>query len=84
MGAAKAVKPKIEFAEEKKELFAGWDYQAVVKVSSNNKPEFSSSNTNVATVDENGLVHARTKGRAYIYAKEDGVKERMTITVTEQ
>lgn len=76
--------PKIEFAEEKKELFAGWDYQAVVRVSSKNKPEFSSSNTNVATVDENGLVHARTKGRAYIYAKEDGVKERMTITVTEQ
>ena len=76
--------PKIEFAKEKKELFAGQDYQTVVKVSSNNKPEFSSSNTNVATVDENGIVHARAKGRAYIYAKEDGVKERMTITVTEQ
>lgn len=74
-------KPKIRFKDASVELTVGEVYLAAVTVSSKNKPEYSSSNTNVASVDENGKVHARAKGRAYIYAKEDGTKERMTVTV---
>lgn len=74
-------KPKIRFKDDGIELAIGEEYQAAVTVSSGNKPEYSSSNTNVASVDQNGKIHARAKGRAYIYAKEDGTKERMTVTV---
>jgi uncharacterized protein YjdB len=52
-------------------------------VSSGNLPAWTSSNANVATVDERGLVTAAGKGRAYIYASEDGVKVRCTVYVTE-
>lgn len=46
--------------------------------------EYYSSNTNVATVNETGMITAIGKGRAYIYAKEDGTKVRMTVTVKEK
>ena len=52
-----------------------------ISVSSKNKPVYASSNSKVATVDGNGKVYAKSKGRAYIYAKEDGAKERMTVFV---
>ena len=65
-------------------LQVGQSFHAKVTVSSKNKPEYSSSNTNVASVDEHGKITAKSKGRAYIYAKEDGTKERMTVTVTEK
>jgi uncharacterized protein YjdB len=52
-------------------------------VSSGNSPIWSSSNSNVAIVDSAGKVTALQKGRAYIYAAEDGVKVRCTINVTE-
>lgn len=77
-------KPDICFSREEVELSVGQYYQAQVTVSSGNWPEFSSSNTNVASVDKNGRIHAKSKGRAYIYAKEDGAKERMTVIVSEK
>ncbi len=77
-------KPVIRFAKESVTLPVGKTYQANVTVSSKNKPVYSSSNTNVATVDANGKIRARAKGKAYIYAKEDGTKERMTVVVTEK
>lgn len=74
-------KPEIRFAKNKVTLKAGRTYQAGVTVSSGNRPEYSSSNTNVASVDENGNIRAKSAGRAYIYAKEDGTKERMEVIV---
>ena len=55
--------------------------QANVLVSSGNKPAFSSSNTSIASVDENGIISANDVGKAYIYAKEDGVKGRIRVNV---
>ncbi len=52
-------------------------------VSSGNPPAWTSSNVNVATVNEHGTVTAVGKGRAYIYASEDGIKVRCTLNVTE-
>lgn len=74
-------KPTIKFEKECVALSVGETYQTKVTVSSKNKPEYSSSNTNIVSVDENGTIHARAAGRAYIYAKEDGTKERMTVIV---
>ena len=52
-------------------------------VSSGNQPKWSTSNPRVATVDATGTVTALEKGRAYIYAAEDGVKVRCILHVTE-
>lgn len=76
-------KPKITVGQEQISLTAGETCQPKVTVSSGNKPEYYSSNTNVATVNETGVITAIGRGRAYIYAKEDGTKVRMTVTVKE-
>ncbi len=51
-------------------------------VSSNNTPIWSTSNQNIAVVDSDGNITGLAKGRAYIYAKEDGVSARCTVYVT--
>ncbi|MDF2871151.1 MAG: hypothetical protein K0R05_2726 [Anaerocolumna sp.] len=53
------------------------------KVSSGNLPTWSTSNPNIVTVDVKGNVTGVQKGRAYIYAAEDGIKMRCTVYVTE-
>lgn len=77
-------KPEIQFAKESISLTVGEFHQTKVTVSSKNKPEYSSSNQTVASVDQNGKIRAKSAGKAYIYAKEDGTKERMTVTVKEK
>lgn len=77
-------KPKITLEKEELSIRTGENYQIRATVSSGNKPENYSSNTNVATVNESGIITAIGKGRAYIYAKEDGTKVRMTVTVKEK
>ena len=77
-------KPDIQFEKDSVSMTVGENYQTKVTVSSKNKPEYSSSNQNVASVDQNGKIHAKSVGKAYIYAKEDGTKERMTVTVKEK
>lgn len=74
-------KPDIKFETDSVTLKTGETFQSKVTVSSKNKPEYSSSNSNVASVDKNGKIYAKSAGKAYIYAKEDGVKERMTVIV---
>lgn len=74
-------KPKIKFETDSVTLRAGETYQAKATVSSGNKPSYSSSNERVATVDSSGKIRAKEKGKAYIYAKEDGAKERLTVLV---
>ncbi|NBH13759.1 hypothetical protein D3Z36_06100 [Lachnospiraceae bacterium] len=74
-------KPVVTFEQSELTLTVGKKKTVKVSVSSGNKPVFSSSNTCIATVDEHGTVLAHEKGKAYIYAKEDGVKSRMRIIV---
>lgn len=76
-------KPEVSFEKESITLTVGETYPAKAKVSSKNKPEYSSSNTSVANVDSDGKIHAVSTGKAYIYAKEDGVRARLTVIVKE-
>ncbi len=73
--------PKITFNPGTLTLKAGETFTPKVTVSSGNKPVFSSSNINIAEVDENGQIYARQPGKAYIYAKEDGIKASLILTV---
>ncbi len=52
-------------------------------VSSGNTPVWSSSNLNVASVDASGNITGVQKGKAYVYAAEDGIKIRCTVNITE-
>lgn len=74
-------KPTIRFDRDDVALQTGEICQVKAAVSSGNKPEYSSSNTNIVTVDENGKICAISAGKAYIYAKEDGTKVKITVTV---
>lgn len=74
-------KPVITFEKERVELSPGDVCQAKAVVSSGNKPVYSSSNPSIVTVDENGTIHAKETGKAFVYAKEDGTKARMTVVV---
>ena len=74
-------KPVITFEKSEITLTAGKKKIVNVSVSSGNKPTFSSSNTCIATVDENGTIYGHDAGKAYIYASEDGVKSRIRVTV---
>ncbi len=74
-------KPTVTFEKEELTMKKGERKTVKVTVSSGNKPVFSSSNTCIATVDENGQISAHDVGKAYIYASEDGVKSRMRIIV---
>lgn len=74
-------RPEVRFEKSQITLRAGRKKNAKVFVSSGNKPVFSSSNTCIATVDEDGKIFAHEKGKAYIYASEDGVKSRIQVIV---
>lgn len=74
-------KPTITFEKSEITLTTGKKKTVNVSVSSRNKPVFSSSNTCIATVDENGTVYAHEAGKAYIYASEDGTKSRIRVIV---
>ncbi len=75
-------KPVVKFAESEITMAKGEARKVNVSVSSGNKPVFSSSNSSIASVDENGVISANEPGKAYIYAKEDGVKSRLRVIVT--
>lgn len=73
--------PGVSFPQSELTLKQGEKICVKAKVSSGNDPMYSSSNTTVATVDEHGGIYACGKGKAYIYATEDGIKAKMTIHV---
>ncbi|ABX42258.1 Ig-like domain-containing protein [Lachnoclostridium phytofermentans] len=52
-------------------------------VSSGNTPVFTTSNSNVITVDKSGKISAIKKGTAYVYCQEDGVKVKCKVIVSE-
>ena len=67
-------KPDISLSSDELSLKVGTTVILSADVSSGNDPLWSSSNSNVATVDSQGKITGIKKGRAYIYAKEDGTK----------
>lgn len=74
--------PTIQLSTSKIVLKVGETHKITAKVSSGISPEWSVSNTSIATV-KNGMVTALSKGKTYVYASEDGIKQRCTITVIE-
>lgn len=73
--------PTVRFDKTEIRLKTGEEQVANAQVSSGNTPEYSSSNTCIAIVDANGKIRAVETGKAYIYAKEDGVKARIRVIV---
>ncbi len=52
-------------------------------VSSKNTPVWSTSNPKIVSINSKGVIKALQKGKAYLYATEDGTKVKCTIYVTE-
>lgn len=75
--------PTIKLSEETLSLKTGSTVTLDADVSSGISPVWSSSNTSIATVSTHGTIQAIAKGKAYIYATEDGVKKRCVVTVTD-
>lgn len=75
--------PKIKLSASTLTMEAGETRTLSATVSSGNIPEWSTSNQNILSVSQDGTVTARQKGRAYVYAREDGVKTSCIVTVQE-
>jgi uncharacterized protein YjdB len=77
------IKPVITLSSKELYLKKGDCATITANVSSGNPPTWSTSNSNIATIDTTGTITALKKGRAYLYAAEDGVKVRCILHVTE-
>jgi len=78
------VKPSVKLDKTSLTLTKGKTYTLKTTVTGTNKAvSWSSSNSNVASVDKNGKVTAKTKGTATITAKVDGVSASCKVTVNE-
>jgi uncharacterized protein YjdB len=77
------MKPEITLSSTEITLKKGDQTKIHAYVSSNNTPQWSSSNTNIVAVNTSGEIIALAKGKAYVYVTEDGTKARCTIRVTE-
>ena len=76
-------KPVITLSKYDITLKKGASTSVIANVASGNVPVWSSSNSNVATVNLSGQVTALKKGTAYVYASEDGTKVRCIVHVTD-
>ncbi len=76
--------PEIKVNPEELTLLLGEVTDLTAKVTSGNPAVWSSSNPNVCSVDEDGTITAWQKGRAYIYASEDGTRVRCVVHVTDK
>ncbi len=76
-------KPEITLSASTLTLKAGERTKLTAYVSSGNPVTWSVSNINILSVDSKGVVYARQKGKAYLYAYEDGTKVSCIIKVTE-
>ncbi len=77
------LQPTITLSKSELSLKKGNSTVISATVSSGNTPSWSTSNANIVTVNSNGEIKAIKKGKAYIYASEDGIKSRCTVTVTD-
>lgn len=76
-------KPDINLSADELTIKVGKKALLSAHVTSGNYPVWSTSNQNVAKVDSLGIVTGIKKGKAYIYAKEDGTKARCTVYITD-
>lgn len=72
--------PTVTLSEKEIELKIGESKQLTAIVSSGNLPEYRCSNTSIVTVCD-GRITAQSKGTAYVYAVEDGIKARCKVIV---
>ena len=75
--------PEITLSSTELTLKKGSSATLSASVSSGNPTTWTSSNSNIVSVNAYGDVKALQKGKAYIYAAEDGTKVRCSVTVTE-
>ncbi len=76
-------KPEITLSSTELTLKKGDSATLLATVSSKNRPTWTSSNSNVISVNAYGDIKALQKGKSYIYAAEDGTKVRCAVTVTQ-
>jgi uncharacterized protein YjdB len=76
-------KPDITLSSTELSLKKGEQKKLTATVSSGNLPVWTTSNSNIVSVNSNGEITALQKGTAYVYASEDGTKVRCVIKVTE-
>ncbi len=76
-------KPTITLNSYEVNLRIGEKYNMFATVSSGNKVIWSTSNQNIVNIDTTGKITGLQKGKAYVYASEDGTKIRCTVLVTE-
>ena len=76
-------KPEIELNTTEISLKNGEKATLQATVSSGNLPVWSSSNSKVVSVNSYGDITTHKKGKAYIYASEDGTKVKCRVIVTE-
>lgn len=75
--------PAIQLSQTELTLMAGSTAKLTATVSSGNPVNWTTSNENKLSVASDGTITAWQKGRAYVYASEDGTKVRCIVTVTE-
>lgn len=73
--------PVIRLSKTTVTLKAGEQFQLSAVVSSGISPEWSSSKSSIAEIDQTGMITAKKKGTALIRAKEDGTTVSCAITV---
>lgn len=74
-------KPTLTVAEESISLYRGWAQSINAKSTSKSVIKFKSSNTSVATVDENGKVCGKKNGSANITVSCDGVSKIVKVKI---
>ncbi|MBP1755071.1 MAG: hypothetical protein H6Q59_1469 [Firmicutes bacterium] len=75
--------PAIDLSDNELHLTIGSNTQLTATVSSGNPVSWSTSNENVISVSNDGIITTWQKGRAYAYASEDGTKVRCVVYVTD-
>ncbi len=75
-------KPTLKLSKDLVSLKVGESVRLTCKTNSPNAPEWSVSNINRLSC-ENGLITARSAGKAYVYASDDGAKVSCIVTIEE-
>ncbi|MDF2908889.1 MAG: hypothetical protein K0R34_4210 [Herbinix sp.] len=75
--------PSIQLNETALTLIVGSTKTLIATVSSGNPVAWSTSNEKILSVASDGTITAWQKGRAYVYASEDGTKVRCVVSVTD-
>ncbi|MBP5158931.1 MAG: Ig-like domain-containing protein [Lachnospiraceae bacterium] len=77
------LKPKIKLSKTELDMKVGESFRPEASVTPNCEIAWSVSNEKILAVDEDGTIKALKKGKAYVYAKAGGAKEKCLVTVSE-